>query len=404
MPIISLRSFSMKKKVILFFGFLSCVITGVLIFSIFSYKKSKKTLDIAYINLSKEVSLVIQNQVSSLYDGKIQNYEFSYEEKDLEKKLKKTDYIFTLDGDFVKNTEKKRFDSEVFNKLPKSIRRTDKNILPILLDNYEIAYSKDLLKELNCNVPTNLFELDDLLKKSKSHVFSPFFCAGKDDKTLFGLISCFVESFGGKKSYEKFVEVISSSKSFEKLLDVQLNEGEKDGEFTLRNILDLFKSWQQNEIVHPNWFNATKTDLNYFLQEEQVGVIFLPLSEHRTISRNLISKFEVSRFPVINQKIDHCLIAPSVVVIKKTKNELFDSVISEIVNDKIQTQLSKNSKWGPVSLKSQAYDRQADDVRFWASSCKGGQTPDLYNAVFQLDKERGNELANQIRSYLSQKN
>lgn len=394
----------MKKKVILFFGFLSCVITGVLIFSIFSYKKSKKTLDIAYINLSKDVSLVIQNQVSSLYDGKIQNYEFSYEEKDLEKKLKKTDFIFTLDGDFVKNTEKKRFDSEVFNKLPKSIRRTDKNILPILLDNYEIAYSKDLLKELNCNVPTNLFELDDLLKKSKSHVFSPFFCAGKDDKTLFGLISCFVESFGGKKSYDKFVEVISSSKSFEKLLDVQLNEGEKDGEFTLRNILDLFKSWQQNEIVHPNWFNATKTDLNYFLQEEQVGVIFLPLSEHRTISRNLISKFEVSRFPVINQKIDHCLIAPSVVVIKKTKNELFDSVISEIVNDKIQTQLSKNSKLGPVSLKSQAYDRQADDVRFWASSCKGGQTPDLYNAVFQLDKERGNELANQIRSYLSQKN
>ena len=260
------------------------------------------------------------------------------------------------------------------------------------------------MKELNCNVPTNLFELDDLLKKSKSHVFSPFFCAGKDDKTLFGLISCFVESFGGKKSYEKFVEVISSNKSFEKLLDAQLNEGEKDGEFTLRNILDLFKSWQQNEIVHPNWFNATKTDLNYFLQEEQVGVIFLPLSEHRTISRNLISKFEVSRFPVINQKIDHCLIAPSVVVTKKTKNELFDSVINEIVNDKIQTQLSKNSKLGPVSLKSQAYDRQADDVRFWASSCKGGQTPDLYNAVFQLDKERGNELANQIRSYLSQKN
>ena len=29
--------------------------------------------------------------------------------------------------------------------------------------------------------------------------------------------------------------------------------------------------------------------------------------------------------------------------------------------------------------------------------------PDLYNAVFQLDKERGNELATQIRSYLSQK-
>ena len=168
--------------------------------------------------------------------------------------------------------------------------------------------------------------------------------------------------------------------------------------------MDLFKNWQKNEIIHPNWFGATKTDLNYFLQEEQVGVIFLPLSEHRTISRNLISKFEVSRFPVINQKIDHCLIAPSVVVIKKTKNELFDSVINEIVNDKIQTQLSKNSKWGPVSLKSQAYDRQADDVRFWASSCRGGQTPDLFNAVFQLEKERGNELANQIRNYLSQKN
>lgn len=393
----------MKKRVVLIWGIILFILFSVLFIFFRSYKKTHERLDIAYVGLEQDVTIPIQNQIIKLFEGSIQNYEFSFDDPNLRKKLKKVDYIFTLDGDFVKNTEKKRFDSDVFNKLPKSIRRTEKNILPVLLDNYEIAYSKDLMKELNCNVPTNLIELDDLLKKSKSHVFSPFFCAGKDDKTLLGLISCFVESFGGKKSYEKFVEVISSNISFEKLLDAQLNEGEKDGEFTLRNILDLFKNWQKNEIIHPNWFGATKTDLNYFLQEEQVGVIFLPLSEHRTISRNLISKFEVSRFPVINQKIDHCLIAPSVVVIKKTKKELFDSVINEIVNDKIQTQLSKNSKLGPVSFKSQAYDRQADDVRFWASSCKGGQTPDLYNAVFQLDKERGNELATQIRSYLSQK-
>ena len=123
----------MKKRVIIFFSVISCIIACVLIFSIFSYKKSKKTLDIAYVNLSKEVSLVIQNQVSTLYDGKIQNYEFSFDEQDLEKKLKKIDYIFTLDGEFVRNTEKRHFDSDLFNKLPKSIRRTEKNILPVLL-------------------------------------------------------------------------------------------------------------------------------------------------------------------------------------------------------------------------------------------------------------------------------
>lgn len=396
----------MKKRGVLILSLILIILSCVLLIFVNSYKKSKKILDVAYINLNREVSVAIQNQIASLYDGKIQNYEFTFDEPDLQKKLKKIDYIFTLDGNFVNQVEKKRFDSDVFNKLPKSIRRAEKNILPVLLDNYEIAYSKNLLKELDYKIPTNLVELDDLLKKCKSHVFSPFFCAGKDNKTLFALISCFVESFGGKKSYEKFVEVISSEKnlSFEELLDVQLNEGEKNGEFTLRDILDLFKNWQQNEIIHPNWFSATKSDLTYFLQEEQIGVIFLPLSEHRTIDRKLISKFEVSRFPVINQRIDHCLIAPSVVAIKNTKNEAFDYFIENLVNDKVQTQLSKNSKWGPVSLKSQSYDRQADDVRFWASSCKGGQTPDLYNAVFQLDKKRGEELANQIRSYLSQKN
>ena len=74
---------------------------------------------------------------------------------------------------------------------------------------------------MNCKVPTNLIELDDLLKKSKSHVFSPFFCAGKDNKTLFALISCFVESFGGKKSYEKLVEI------FQTMIDVAIEEEKK---------------------------------------------------------------------------------------------------------------------------------------------------------------------------------
>ena len=54
----------------------------------------------------------------------------------------------------------------------------------------------------------------------------------------------------------------------------------------------------------------------------------------------------------------------------------------------------------PVHYRAQAYDRQADDVRFWAASCAGGAVPDLYLACFQRKSKELEKLCADIRNYV----
>ena len=71
-----------------------------------------------------------------------------------------------------------------------------------------------------------------------------------------------------------------------------------------------------------------------------------------------------------------------------------------LVTETSQKDLSMLSKLGPVSSRSQAYDRQADDVRFLAASCKDGPLPALGDAVFQTNQEAAHKFAEEIRTYL----
>ena len=94
------------------------------------------------------------------------------------------------------------------------------------------------------------------------------------------------------------------------------------------------------------------------------------------------------------------MIAPAVSAMLLSDNSICKRYIAELFTEDTQTEFSDKSCLAPVHYRAQAYDRQADDVRFWAASCAGGAQPDLYLAVYQRKPEDLKKICDEIRSYV----
>ena len=81
-----------------------------------------------------------------------------------------------------------------------------------------------------------------------------------------------------------------------------------------------------------------------------------------------------------------------------TDNSNCKRYLAEFFTEDAQADLSNLTKLAPVHSRAQAYDRQSDDVRFWAASCPGGALPDLYLAVYQRNPTEFAEFAKNIRA------
>ena len=375
------------------------------VISFVEYQKanSAKNLDVAFYQLPKNLVDEIQKRVTSLYDGAITFTDISeleYNEKDIAKKY---ELVFAKNGEATARLEKYAEDLPVewYAGMPTSLRRSAGKVLPFALDHYEMAYYKDGREKAGLDFPMSIPELQDYLKTMKGYVFSPFFCAGGEDEVLLAFVGALIEGFGGTASYNKVVSLLLKKPSLAQNIDEELSASKNSSDkFTLRAILDMLRGWQNDGLVHPNWYAGKHGDLTAFMEDNQVGVMFTSLSVHRTIPYKSVKKFDADRVPVFTTKIDHGVIAPSYVAMKLTKYPYFDEILKDLVTDSSQKDLSMLSKLGPVSSRSQAYDRQADDVRFLAASCKDGPLPALGDAVFQTNPEAAHKFAEEIRTYL----
>lgn len=375
------------------------------VISFVEYQKanSAKNLDVAFYQLPKNLVGEIQKRVTSLYDGAITFTDISeleYNEKDIAKKY---ELVFAKNGEATARLEKYAEDLPVewYAGMPTSLRRSAGKVLPFALDHYEMAYYKDGREKAGLDFPMSIPELQNYLKTMKGYVFSPFFCAGGEDEVLLAFVGALIEGFGGTASYNKAVSLLLKKPSLAQNIDEELSVSKNSSDkFTLRAILDMLRGWQNDGLVHPNWYAGKHGDLTAFMEDNQVGVMFTSLSVHRTIPYKSVKKFDADRVPVFTTKIDHGVIAPSYVAMKLTKYPYFDEILKDLVTDSSQKDLSMLSKLGPVSSRSQAYDRQADDVRFLAASCKDGPLPALGDAVFQTNPEAAHKFAEEIRTYL----
>ena len=374
---------------------LAVVISGITAtVSTIKKKKAEKTVRIAFYGLSEEYVNILKEKIP-VEDKIILKMDVLSEGAiDLAAVKEKYDMLFTWKGEVTDSLEASSEDipAKIVETMPTSLR--NKKCVPILLDHCELAYSKTVVQNTTENLPSSFPTFLNYLSQAKNQVFSPFFCAGADDRILTAFVGSLIEAMGGIKAYKNLIAELKNGTEFEELLDKDLGSPN----VTLRSVLDMLKSWPKDGLTHPAWFNGQKNDLIYFAEENHIGVFFTFLSDHRNIQYGTISKFESFVVPPASSTIEYGIIAPAISCMLLTDNSNCKRYLGEFFTEDAQMELSNLTKLAPVHSRAQAYDRQADDVRFWAASCPGGALPDLYLAVYQRNPTAFAEFARNIRS------
>lgn len=387
----------MKRRTSIYVAISSLIFIAFLVIYVFSKKQIDKSFDIAFLNLPENIENSIKEFFPTNPDIVLKFH--TIQNSNLNSKKKNFDLLFTWDGEISNSLIQKSelLTNRVLQNIPISLRNSKK--FPILLDNYELSFLKEPITKHNLQIPYTYDDFIDYLYELKKYVFTPFFCEGGNDRTLFALIGSIVQAVGGFDSYSIFQEQLKKQNSLEQIFDIQLAEN-----FCLRNILDDFKDMVQNGLIHPLWYIAKKNDVLTFAESNQIGVIYMSLSEHRTFPYKIITKYESTSFPSNVSPEFFGLISPSVICMQFGENMNNYDFLNYISQTEFQDNLTMKTFLAPTNYHAECFDRQADDVRFWAASCKYGSIPDISLACFQTNPDKMNKFANEIRDYLSKKN
>ena len=394
--------FTKKQKIVLFIVLLFFIFSIFL--SVIIIKRNGKILDVAYYRLPVTVTDSLSSQIKKSYSGKIRFKVLPADTGLSQNKALRYDLLFTWNGaqaDFL--AEKAvELPASLYAQLSESGKELGivdgkERMLPLLYDHYELAFLKTAAKKAEV-VPSDWNSFVAYLGKDTTQI--PLFTAGADNRTLLAFVGALAESCSGTEGYNRFVRIIKKSSSFESVLDEpfgELNNGIIS--VTLRAVLDMIVSWQNTGIMHKTWFYGSEADTASFMKDKLTAVVFMPLSEHRKLPLRTVYHYKSSYFPVEADVKNHALIAPAVVLISYSRSPLFADTINALVSVQTQEALSNVTQLAPTSSRAGAYDKEADDVRFWAAAYEGGSVPDLQNAAFMSDAQ-ASAFADEIRKYL----
>ena len=388
----------MSKKKFIIVSILSLVVVACAATLVVSYVKKTKedrTVRVAFYGLSEEYCTLLQEYIPVEDKINLVCDILSEDSTDLSTIKNKYDMLFTWKGEITDALEKSsdEIPAKILETVPRSLRNN--KCMPILLDHYELAYSKNVINQLDNNIPTSFSAFVEYLEDAKPYVFSPFFCNGGNDRIVAALVGSIILANGGKPAYINFIEELRSGTEFDTLLDVDLGKG-----LTLRYVLETLKTWPEKGYIHPAWYNANGSDLLYFADTNQIGVFFTSLQEHREIPYDIISRFESFLMAPTYSSLEYGIIAPAISVMLISDNANAKRYIEAFFTEQAQEQLSYKTKLAPVNSRTQAYDRQADDVRFWAASCPAGALPDVYLAAFQRKPEALKQFSESVRNFV----
>ena len=393
-------SVKISRKTIIY---LVAAVCGVLIIvgtsiGVHSYRKQRadRTVRIAFYGLSEDVTKLIKEKIPQEENIILQFDVISEGAFDTAVIKQKYDMLFTWRGEITDTLSASAEDipAKVLEAMPTSLR--NKKCAPIILDHCELTFSKEVLNKINSDIPMSFTSFNDILQSAKNVVFSPFFCNGAENRIMIDFLGACVMAKDGLSAYNKLIEELRKTDSLDSVMDVKLD----DKSCTLRSILDELKTWPKEGLTHPSWYNGRGNDLLFFAEDKQLGCFFTLLSEHRKIPYNVIKNYEASLFPPDVSAANYGLIAPAISVMLISDNSNCKRYISAFYTEEAQSEFSDKTTLAPVQYRAQAYDRQADDVRYWAASCAGGDVPDVYLAVYQRKNKELEKLCSEIRSYL----
>ncbi len=359
-------------------------------------RKADRTVKVAFYGLTEEMTDLIKSRIPQEEEIILDFSVISEGNFDLQIVRDKYDMLFTWRGEITDALSASAEDmpSKVMETMPRSLR--NKKCLPIVLDNCELAFDREVLKKVGKAIPASFTDLNDFLTSATGVVFSPFFCNGAEDRILIDFIGALVMSKGGFSAYNKLIKELRNAENLEAVMDLPLD----NSSLTLRSLLDMLKTWPKKGFTHPSWYNGIGNDLLFFAQDKQLACFFTLLSEHRKIPYNVIRNYDSFLVPSEASADNYGLIAPALSVMLLSDNANCKRYVAEFFTEESQMTLSDKTNLAPVHYQAQAYDRQADDVRFWAASCAGGAVPDLYLAVYQRKPDELKEFCAEIRNYV----
>ena len=358
--------------------------------------RAQKTVRIAFYGLSQDYVDILKEVIPVEEKITLKCDIISEGNIDLGALKQKYDMLFTWKGEVTDTLEasSEEISEKILDCMPSRLRNS--KCVPILLDHYELAYSKVVVDKTGKDIPTSYPSFLTFLNQAKSYVFSPFFFNGADDRTLTAFVGAIVQAIGGQEAYNILISELKKNTPFDELLDINLGLPN----FSLRTAIDPLTLWAKEGYTHPAWFNAHGNDLLYFAEAGQLGVFFTTLSEHRKIPYDVISKYEAFVLPPASATINYGIIAPSICGMLISDNSNAKRYLAEFFTEETQETLSDKTRLAPVHSRVQAYDRQADDVRYWAASCPAGVLPDIALAAFQRKPEGLKAFAMELRNYI----
>lgn len=355
-----------------------------------------RTIKVAFYRLDQRTVSGIKAQIDNMSMKGIRYYDLN-PDADLPKNFQKKYSILISRNSIALKKGAASFvpvNEALFESMPTSIRKASAKDgahyeLPLLLDHFEISYYQISKKQMGMENPRNYGELLRYLESAKERVEFPLVCAGANDQDLFGFVSVMAESFYGADEYQKAQEALAQASSLNK----------RDLPESLTKVLDEIKAMQERNFIHPRWTRVSNGDLRYYMQERKIGALAMFLSERRDFEYNLIRYYDSDFFPRYDLSAPHGIVAPQIVaVLLKNKKDL-SLILGQLSSQDVQTELSNASLLAPVASRAESYDRQADDVRFWAASSMAGPLGSLEDEC-ETNAERRRLLAQKIRAYL----
>lgn len=369
-----------------------CLVAALITFIV--KKNSDKNVRIAFYGLDGQYENYIKELIPEEENINLEFISLN-EDANLKSISKKYDLLFSSKGEVTDLLEEaaREIPSKTVSLVPETLQ--NKKCLPILLDSCELLYNKNSAIRKGGELPSDFNGFVQYLESSKGELVTPMVLNGGDDRILTAFVGNLVEKTGGSEAYKKLIAELRKGTDFESLLEIPLGNN-----VTLKSTLELLKDWTKTGLLFKGWYNLSAADMAYFIEEKQTSVTFTFLSVHRTYPWKVMDDYESYLIPPLFKTIQTGVICPSVCAMLFSKNSNAERYLQIILSKQAQEALSDNTQLAPANSRARSYDKQADDVRYWAAGTKSGALPDLYNAAFQTKPEEFAEFTARIRNFL----
>ena len=391
------------KKIIL--ASLGLLVVASIAISVVAINKRNVVTSIGFYNVPDSYYEAYVDVITKDSTSKLKLIRLGDEDISSKKLTKKIDMLITYNGKLTQDLLSKAVSvpSSIEERFPRTVKSSSLfsldnslKIFPINFDLFETNILTTAVNHYDLPLPSFIEDISTFGLKAMEIYPIPIVLSGADDNTLNLFFTLLVEAFGGKEGYFNVKKQIEED-SLNNFYNYVIHESNN---LTVQTVLDLIKKWEDESILSRTWRTTTFTNTAQLIEDNRTTMALMTLSEHRNVLSDNLNYYETILFPssINNKSSERCSIQPCVVGMIFNDNEDTRLVTNRLTLKDNQELLSLKTQMGPSTLQGTAFDRQADDARFFAASFPSGPVPDLATLCF-IDKEMKHKMAELIRNY-----